>query len=82
MKNPAIQQAETQRSSPVSNRRKNWENICVQHFQSPAGEANCLYDRKHTLSLGLSPRPTPLLLVRDKTYTGLYGKGDMAITPL
>ncbi|MCJ8279432.1 MAG: AraC family transcriptional regulator [Rivularia sp. ALOHA_DT_140] len=40
----------------------------------------CLYNRQ--LSQALSPRPVRLLQIQeDKSYTGLYGQGDMCIAP-
>lgn len=59
-----------------------WENIRVEHFQNPAGEGTCHFEDEHTLSISLASRPVPMLHRQGgKTYTGLYGKGDMAITP-
>ncbi|NER91040.1 MULTISPECIES: helix-turn-helix domain-containing protein [unclassified Moorena] len=82
MKNPAIQQAETNGLSQKSRQTQSWENIRVQHFQHPAGEGNCHYNDEHTLSISLAPRPVRLLQIQaGKSYTGLYKKGDMSITP-
>ncbi|NEO26694.1 MAG: helix-turn-helix transcriptional regulator [Kamptonema sp. SIO4C4] len=81
MKHLALQQTATRDSSPLSHQRQPWEIIRVQQIQSPPGEATCYYEEEHTLFLGLSPRPTRLLFQCDKTHTGWYGQGDMAITP-
>lgn len=68
MKNPATHQ--------------NRENILVEQFQSPPGEAMCDYSDEHTIYLSLASRPVRLLQIQEgKTHTGLYGKGDIAITP-
>lgn len=67
---------------PAQTNNQPWQNIRVQQFQHPAGEGNCYYNDEHTLSLSLAPRPVRLLqILGDKSYTGLYGKGDMSITP-
>ncbi|MGB8699470.1 MAG: AraC family transcriptional regulator [Thermosynechococcaceae cyanobacterium] len=61
---------------------QSWEHIRVQHFQHPAGEGICRFDDEHTLSISLAPRPVPMLHRQGgKIYSGLYGKGDIAITP-
>ncbi|MEO1377517.1 MAG: AraC family transcriptional regulator [Cyanobacteria bacterium J06635_10] len=76
MKNPAIQKAEIPCQTQLS------ENIRVEQFQHPAGEGNCHFHNEHTISLSLAPRPVCLLQVQaGKTYTGMYGRGDMSITP-
>lgn len=59
-----------------------WENILVEQFQQPPGEASCDYSDKHTIYLSLAPRPVRLLQIQGgKTHTGLYAKGDISITP-
>ena len=79
MKNPAIQEAET---NDLSSPTQPGDNIRVEYLQHPAGEGTCHYQNEHTLSLSLAPRPVPLLQIQGgKTYTGMYQKGDMAITP-
>lgn len=78
MKLPATHQLK-----PISllNHSQGWENIAVEQFQNPPGECNSHYD-EHTIYLSLAPRPVRLLQIQDgKTYTGLYGKGDISITP-
>ncbi len=41
-----------------------------------------LYPNDHVICLSLAPRPVRLLQIQgDKSYTGLYGKGDFSITP-
>lgn len=82
MKNFPMQQAQTNDLSHKSSQTKCWENIRIQQFQHPAGEGNCNFKDEHTLSLSLAPRPVRLLQIQGgKTYTGLYGKGDISITP-
>ena len=82
MKNPVIQQSETNYLPRLSSQTQGWENIWLEQFQPPAGEGNCHYNDEHTIFLSLAPLPVRLLKVQGgKTYTGLYGKGDMCITP-
>lgn len=66
----------------LSSRSQGWENILVEQFQHPAGEGSAHYKDEHTICLSLAPRPVRLLQIQDgKTYTGLYGRGDISITP-
>jgi AraC family transcriptional regulator len=66
----------------LSSQNRGWENILVEQYQEPPGEASCHYDNEHVIYLSLAPRPVRLLQIHgDKTYTGLYGKGDISITP-
>lgn len=59
-----------------------WESIEIQHFQHPAGECRCPESEQLTLSLSLSPRPVQMMQRQaSKTYTGIYQKGDITITP-
>ncbi len=59
-----------------------WENILVEQFQQPTGEARGDYSNEHVIHLSLARRPVPLLLIQGgKTHAGLYGKGDISITP-
>jgi AraC family transcriptional regulator len=59
-----------------------WENILVQQFQHPPGEESYYYSDEHAICMSLSSRPVHLLQIREgKTYEGLYGKGDISITP-
>jgi len=82
MKTTAPQQPETTHLPILSSQNQGWENILVEQFQHPPGEARCYYNDDHTISLSLAPRPVRLLQIQEgKTYTGLYGKGDLSITP-
>ena len=77
-----MQQAQTNDLFHKSSQIKCWENIRIQQFQHPAGEGNCNFKDEHTLSLSFAPRPVRLLQIQGgKSYTGLYGKGDISITP-
>lgn len=77
---PAIGRSENLLCQRSSHQR--WENIQVEQFQPPAGEGTCHYHNEHTISLSLASRPVRLLQKqRGKTYTGMYQKGDIAITP-
>lgn len=54
----------------------------VEQFQYPAGEGSLQYCDEHVICLSLAPRPVRLLQIQgDKSYTGLYRKGDICITP-
>jgi AraC family transcriptional regulator len=65
-----------------SSRLQGWDNILVEEFQHPAGEGSMLFPNEHIICLSLAPRPVRLLQIQgDKSYTGLYGKGDFSITP-
>jgi AraC family transcriptional regulator len=70
-------------SQPLfSSQTQGWENILVEEFHHPAGEGRMLYPNHHVICLSLAPRPVRLLQIQgNKSYTGLYGKGDFSITP-
>ncbi|BAZ05614.1 helix-turn-helix domain-containing protein [Calothrix sp. NIES-3974] len=66
----------------LSSQKRGWENILVEQYQVPKGEAICYDHKKHTIYLSLAPRPVSLYQVREKqSYRGFYRKGDIAITP-
>lgn len=66
----------------LSSQTQGWENIIVEEFQHPAGEGSTHYSDQHTICLSLAPRPVRLLQIKGgRTHTGLYGKGDISITP-
>lgn len=66
----------------LSSQTQGWENILVEQFHHPPGEGSCHYNDEHAICLSLAPRPVRLVQIRGgKTYTGLYGKGDISITP-
>ena len=65
--------------SVVNSRRSN---ITLQHLQNPPGEGSFCLEAEHTLFISLAPRPIKYMQVQDgKTYTGLYQKGEILITP-
>jgi AraC family transcriptional regulator len=68
---------------PVLHRQTlGWENILVQQFQHPPGEESYHYSDEHAICMSLAPRPVHLLQIREgKIYEGLYGEGDISITP-
>jgi len=56
--------------------------VQVDLLQYSSGEANCLFEGEHTLFISLAARPIHYLHAQDgKTYTGLYRRGEMLITP-
>jgi AraC family transcriptional regulator len=66
----------------LSSQNQGWENILVEQFQHPPGEGRSYYSDEHTICLSLAPRPVRLLQIKGgRTHTGLYGKGDISITP-
>lgn len=74
--------AETDGSLILSSQVQGWENLLVEQFREPVGEGNCHHSDEHTICLALDTRPIRLLQIREgKTYTGLYAKGDLSITP-
>ena len=82
MKPPAAHHAECASLPILSSQKQGWENILVEQFQHPPGEGSSHYSDEHAIYLSLAPRPVRLLQIRGgKTYTGLYGKGDLSITP-
>ena len=82
MKTPATHQIETENLPTLSSQAQGWENILVEQFQHPPGEASCHYTNEHTICMSLASRPVRLLQIRGgKTFAGLYGKGDISITP-
>ena len=84
MKNSAqhAQQSETNYLPPLSSQTKGWENILIEQLQPAPGEGTCHFNDEHTIFLSLAPRPVPMLHIQGgKTYTGMYGKGDICITP-
>ncbi|MBW4626969.1 MAG: AraC family transcriptional regulator [Brasilonema octagenarum HA4186-MV1] len=82
MKTTVPLQPETNCLPILSSQAQGWENILVEQFQQPPGEATCDYSNEHSIYLSLAPRPVRLLQIQGgKTYTGLYGKGDISVTP-
>lgn len=79
---PSSPDAETNSSLILSSQVQGWENLFVEQFREPLGEGNCHHSNEHTICLALDTRPIRLLQIREgKTYTGLYRKGDLSITP-
>ncbi|MBD2432005.1 MULTISPECIES: helix-turn-helix domain-containing protein [Fischerella] len=82
MKTTVPHQTETTCLPILSSQNQGWENILVEQFQHPPGEGSSHYSDEHAICLSLAPRPVRLLQIQGgKTYTGLYGKGDVSITP-
>lgn len=82
MKTPAEHQAETNYLPILSSEGRGWENLLVKQFRHPPGEATCHFRNEHAICLSLAARPVRSLHIKDgKTQTGLYGKGDISITP-
>ena len=82
MKHPAAPKAEPTCAPILSSQTRRWDNILVEQFQPPASEGWCRFNDEHAICLSLASRPVRFLQIRgDKTWTGLYGKGDISITP-
>ncbi|HIK39474.1 helix-turn-helix domain-containing protein [Thermoleptolyngbya sp. M55_K2018_002] len=77
-----LRPAQMDHAPVLSSDNLGWENILVKQFQPPAGEAFCHFPEEHTICLSLSSRPVQFLQIKgSKRFTGLYGKGDISITP-
>jgi AraC family transcriptional regulator len=82
MKTTNINQTETTYLPISSSQTQGWDNILVEQFKQPTGEASCHYTNEHVIYLSLASRPVRLLQIQgEKTYTGLYRKGDISVTP-
>jgi AraC family transcriptional regulator len=82
MKIPVTHQIECTSLPILSSKDRGWENILIEQFQNPAGEGKTYYSDQHAICLSLAPRPIRFLQIKaGKTHAGLYGKGDISITP-
>ncbi|PPS40638.1 helix-turn-helix domain-containing protein [Chroococcidiopsis sp. TS-821] len=82
MKTTVPDQQETTGVPILSSQNQGWENILVEQFQHPAGEGWCHFSDDRAINLSLAPRPVSLMQIQGgKTYTALYGKGDISVTP-
>ncbi|PSB55743.1 helix-turn-helix domain-containing protein [Chamaesiphon polymorphus] len=82
MKTKPVHRSEICHPPILSSQNRGWENILVEQFQSPPGEVSCLPGKEHTICLSLAPRPIRFLQIKGgTTHIGMYGKGDISITP-
>ncbi|MEM6404386.1 MAG: AraC family transcriptional regulator [Cyanobacteria bacterium P01_D01_bin.116] len=82
MTNPANQWCENSSSQFSVPTIPHQKNIILEHLQNPVGESSYYNDAGHTVFVSLAPRPIEYVQVQDgRTYTGLYKKGDILITP-
>ncbi|MGL6340626.1 MAG: helix-turn-helix domain-containing protein [Waterburya sp.] len=82
MENTVRHQIECTNLPVLSSKDRGWENILVEQFQQPPGEGQTYYSDEHTICMSLAPRPVHFLQIKGgKTHEGLYGKGDISITP-
>ena len=80
MENSANQRSANSLSQVLPTTRE--KNLQLLHLQNPAGEGSCCFKEEHALFISLAPRPIEYVQVQNgKTYTGLYQKGDILITP-
>jgi AraC family transcriptional regulator len=82
MKTPTSLPAELSYRPILSSREQGWENIVVEQFHPPPDECTLHYTDEHSICLSLSPQPVRFTQILDgKSYTSLYGKGDISIAP-
>jgi AraC family transcriptional regulator len=82
VKTPIHHQTESKFLPILSSQNQGWENILVNQFRRQPGEATCHFNNEHAICLSLASRPVRSLHIKGgKTQTGLYGKGDITITP-
>lgn len=82
MKTQVTHHAEAKYLPVLSSQSQGWENILVNQFRHPPGEATCHFRDEHAICLSLAARPVRSLHIRaGKAQMGLYGKGDMSLTP-
>ncbi|PIG90996.1 AraC family transcriptional regulator [Gloeocapsopsis sp. IPPAS B-1203] len=67
----------------VSSRALGWEPLIAEEFQQPPGGIDTPEAWEgHAIALCLAPKPHRIFqTVGDRRYVGLYGKGDLSITP-
>lgn len=66
----------------VSSQGLGWESILVEEYRHPPGGMELQPDPEHIIVLSLATKPNRIHQVfGDRHYTGLYRKGDLAITP-
>jgi AraC family transcriptional regulator len=66
----------------ASSQALGWESIFVQEFQHPPGGMELQPEPEHIIVLSLGSKPNRIhQAFGDRHYTGLYRKGDLAITP-
>ncbi|MGJ3245180.1 MAG: helix-turn-helix domain-containing protein [Elainellaceae cyanobacterium] len=83
MKKSPSHQPEADSLPCLSSQSQAWEPIRVEQFH-PLSDGDCRYssDDCHTICLSLAARPVQVLQIREgKTYSGLYGKGDISVLP-
>ncbi len=82
MNNTVRHQIECTSLPILSSKDRGWENILVEQFQQPPGEGQTYYSDEHAICMSLATRPVRFLQIKGgKTHEGLYGKGDISITP-
>ena len=66
----------------ASSKDLGWDSIVVKEYQLPPTQCSCPAFPQHDLYLCLSTRPYRIHQVMgDKSYVGIYSKGDISITP-
>jgi AraC family transcriptional regulator len=75
MKLPVAHQTKSKLLPILSSSNQSWDNILVNQFQHPSGEATCHFNDEHAICLSLASRPVRMLHRKGgKTQVGLYGK--------
>jgi AraC family transcriptional regulator len=77
------QQPKTDIPSPIiSSKNLGWESIIVEEFQLPPGSGEFSPCQEHMITLCLANKPHRIWqTIGDRSYVGVYAKGDLAITP-
>ncbi len=77
------QKPQTEIPSPiVSSQDLGWESIIVEEFQLPPGGCELDSCQENMITLCLATKPHRIWqAIGDRSYTGVYSKGDLSITP-
>lgn len=66
----------------ISSQDLGWESIIVEEFEQPPGSGEFDPEQEHTIALCLATKPYRIWqAIGDRSYTGLYTKGDISIAP-
>ncbi|MEM7581190.1 MAG: helix-turn-helix domain-containing protein [Mastigocoleus sp.] len=66
----------------ISSQNLGWESILVEEFQLPPGNWESQAEKEHKIAVCLAPKPYRIWqAIGDRSYTGVYAKGDISIAP-
>ncbi|MDJ0589830.1 MAG: hypothetical protein QNJ72_07510 [Pleurocapsa sp. MO_226.B13] len=79
----SLKKPQTKIPSPiVSSESLGWESIIVEEFQEPPGNFEFASSQEHIITICLANKPHRIWQsVGDRSYMGVYTKGDLSITP-